>query len=722
MLGVFSDEDFLKAKHMQPRFFYRAFDRLLDRLAQGGVVPFLGAGISTGAEAPEGFEPTLQWMKQRVKAALEPELRDQENPRVNLRHVRDQLKREKPQQPCTRGSCKLADSEGSNFRWKRDDSELKFDQLAENFTWLHGDDGEALLCSILKIQAFAELKPTRAHRYLACLAREELIREVLTTNYDLCVERAYEATFGASRDAGEQNARQAGNKTPVVIATLREYRQYGGVRWSDDGHHRPVLHVYKLNGCARTYADTVPSDPRKAAAGILLTERQLQSHDNHPWKKDLLRDRLRSFNLLLSGFGSEEPQVRYLALEIQREFAGDAETRNSNSNLSAMLQRTDTPFIAAYSSLEFAHVQILEGYYGAHGYSFIHSLERESNAFTGEDAGFLSEEESDGGKLAADLFWERLFQGAYKRLLIKTYLARGERFHNWLQSHTDHPCAWIGFMLRCLYPPCKQKASPCDQACTPDKRYLGCGDQRPEHISELDCRFGGFRRLLTIPSGIPNDPMPLMRIFRQLLPLGEFEGNETQWYLPLREKPIALPALFLLLCLVGRAAVDKLLDSLGDCEDNPDNGRPRGLLLSLPFGRACPSSSIKLRVCHRSLGGEKVPLRHDTGSRLLYRIMLPRMNWQPVEQRWFFVEHPSINGNLGRIRFGREFSICFAAVIQGMRNPDNGQEDAERDPQDRVRKELIRSLKKSFNESRNLSIGRKRLVRLRGPVISNVSA
>jgi hypothetical protein len=46
--------------------------RLVDRTLEGGVVPFLGAGVSIEARsnADSAFEPTVQWMQGRLAVRL----------------------------------------------------------------------------------------------------------------------------------------------------------------------------------------------------------------------------------------------------------------------------------------------------------------------------------------------------------------------------------------------------------------------------------------------------------------------------------------------------------------------------------------------------------------------------------------------------------------------------------------------------------------------------
>lgn len=180
-----------------------------------------------------------------------------------------------------------------------------FSRLAEIVYW-HFD--ELGLCEILGIEKWAECPPTRAHRYIALLACDGLITEVITTNYDCGLEKAYRAARGLADGewpdgewhaiACEDNLRRPGHK---------------------DGHE--LLRLYKINGCARRLKDAkTDQDKKLRAEEILLTERQLQKFGNRRWAADVFRVVLRSRQLILSGFGSEEPQIWHVVTDILREF------------------------------------------------------------------------------------------------------------------------------------------------------------------------------------------------------------------------------------------------------------------------------------------------------------------------------------------------------------------------------------------------------------------
>jgi SIR2-like domain len=164
---------------------------------------------------------------------------------------------------------------------------------------------------------------------LAYLAREGLITEIITTNWDCGIEHAFGRSFGWNRES-------AAGEALAVIRNLYQYRTGGGRRYTRDAHYRPILHLYKINGCAQEYGNylqaigtihqTDPSFEPGVAQRLVLTERQLQTFRSEYWARDLFQDRRRTHALLLCGFGSEEPQVRHTAL--QRSAATPAVARH----------------------------------------------------------------------------------------------------------------------------------------------------------------------------------------------------------------------------------------------------------------------------------------------------------------------------------------------------------------------------------------------------------
>src|SRR5262245_35909958 len=64
-------------------------ERLLNRLLEGGVIPFVGAGISIAARVPQSpFEPSVSYLEGQLRAKLEEDLAryDSEAPECQTIH------------------------------------------------------------------------------------------------------------------------------------------------------------------------------------------------------------------------------------------------------------------------------------------------------------------------------------------------------------------------------------------------------------------------------------------------------------------------------------------------------------------------------------------------------------------------------------------------------------------------------------------------------------
>ncbi len=77
-------------------------------------------------------------------------------------------------------------------------AKCSLEKLAEVCGWLSDSQG---VCEILNISAFDQLSPGQSHRYLAYLAREGIINEVITTNWDTCIENALMNSYGSRAKA-----------------------------------------------------------------------------------------------------------------------------------------------------------------------------------------------------------------------------------------------------------------------------------------------------------------------------------------------------------------------------------------------------------------------------------------------------------------------------------------------------------------------------------------
>jgi hypothetical protein len=319
-----------------------AFEYIVDRILKKRCVPVAGAGISLSSEHPDGYRfHNVKWMVGEVKRSL-----------LNKRHAR--YDRVIHGSVCKRGcvgelkACGLSvdesDLNGSNCFFcdvKIASESDKLGNLSELYLWEFDDINDAYksLVKLLRIDIYKDLKPTPAHTIVAKLVGEELLGEVLTTNYDCNFERAYD--------------KLSGGENSDVISNLDDYRRIGA---KFGGVNR--LKVYKINGCADKLGDG--SDPKKCES-ILLTERQLQKWRNRQWAADVFRDRLRSRSFLFIGFGSDEPQVHHTLQAVLDEYTDDL-----IDNDSPVLDTPAAPVVAIFDPQPSFHQQQIVNTYALH--------------------------------------------------------------------------------------------------------------------------------------------------------------------------------------------------------------------------------------------------------------------------------------------------------------------------------------------------------------------
>ena len=377
----------------------RQIDKIVDRLIEGRLIFFFGAGISMGARIPsdDNFEPTIDWMKAKVWERVQSAV---PGGRIacdgHLRHMLD-----------------------SN---DPDGEQSDFGNLVELVEWIFG---QKVVCDTLRISDFAELRPLSAHYYVAWLARERLIQEVITTNYDCCIERAYLYSLGFDPDARTDRLSR--------IYSLESYREHGG-RQQTAGF-KGVFKVCKINGCANAYKNGDID-----ANHILLTERQLQraDGDSRRWVRDLLSDRARRRSICFVGFGSDEPQVRHTMLSVIEEF-GDA----SSSSYTDSTEVPNAPFVAAYSDVTFTQAQLC--------WSFLKTLNlHKGQGLDQRIAAHVLDQTSagelwGGNRLDADNLLALIYARAWHRR-VKNLLSRNQPFYRWLQALVPNQQPWINLL------------------------------------------------------------------------------------------------------------------------------------------------------------------------------------------------------------------------------------------------------------------------------------
>lgn len=525
-----------------------------------------------------------------------------------------------------------------------------------------------------------ELVPRPAHRYLAYLAREGLVGEILTTNYDPCIERALLASFGprwplrsadvdlATSDDARLREHLVKREPPPrdrleshvplrVVTDLETYRRFGGHGRTSCHLRRPILRVYKLNGCAASYAE----DPVGEAERIALTERQLQSFRENHWARDLFQDRVRSQILLFSGFGSNEPQIRHTVNLLTRELS-------NNPRGAAGWPR---PFVHERGpSLTFNQHQILAGFCDAASSGGTRDLsEPHEQAFLGGDAEILArgtgaEPPRDGG-LDADLFWHAIFVAAL-RPLVQHYTARRGVFYRWLAGiEGAKPAALAAHVRRWLYPPASSEheleseiraqfgaipalfsPSPLHEHATPNQWPYGCQACLSSSAPPASCRgtTAGSGSCPACPSCGRRDEVPLtsptpLRLHAWLWAARFRERLERDVYLPLREESLAPLSLALLLSwafpdkqaqVTLRKRIDELVftdPGLGLALRIPESRDREGSAETLPVivvtdGAPPPRSS-------KGLANPSAPRR----PRILRQVSLP---WHAHGQRAIF--------------------------------------------------------------------------------------
>lgn len=530
----------------------RIFERLLGRLLEGMVVPFIGAGVSIGAKHRGGIADLTNTssMCERVVRAL----------------------REKCQ---TRGGTHCSSCVVRLEVENGPENKISFDKVCELWEWSCQHDWEGgsrrrceLILDILKIPEFTNMEPTEAHYYLAFLAREGLIDEVITTNYDTCIEEAYCETFGF------RNALARADSPALVIDTLDEYRAKGGKRFADDQKKQRCLKVYKINGCARRLRASRPDGCHEHCKNILLTERDLQDWGKRGWARDLFRDRLRSRTLLFSGFGSDEPQVRHTALQVCEEFASEVrdDATTDSGSPDTVWAKPNAPFIAAFEeTLSFSQTQILRAYAQSAGVS-LSSEELKANSFLGSDVAFFG----SGGLLTekrllpADLFWKRLFQAAFWRLLRKA---------------CGRESAIVSFLLPVL---------PCATALLIEALDWFAPRDTP------DCIFGRFPEMLDLAED-GGGVIPLARWVERARTTRPEVGRG--WYYPVVDRPVLTPAVLLLIYLLIGSNQPGISWETLRAGVNDDDG-PLGLSIDghYVFGDA----GVRVYVAHRDVA-EQLP-------------------------------------------------------------------------------------------------------------------
>ena len=319
-----------------------AFRDLAKAVADRVCVPFLGAGISFAAKWPDACEKLYQrahhcYFMQRILAA-------------DLRQTDPETARIYNQQCMPQGTqAAFADALAKdgllNFSWPDSvfETHHRLGDLCELL--LAGKDfADAFrqLIERLHIHRWTDLQPTAAHRILAWLAREGLISEVLTSNYDCCVERAFLQASGTpaleielfcAAQPTSMPSRHDPHDLVRIVWDSATHAAHGAVPVEVGHNGLRRLIVVKANGCARQAALALTPAPcanalaplsideqNRRIQSVILTGIQLQDWRDRHWVRDLFRNHLRTSRVAFTGFGSDEPQVVHTLHQVLEEW------------------------------------------------------------------------------------------------------------------------------------------------------------------------------------------------------------------------------------------------------------------------------------------------------------------------------------------------------------------------------------------------------------------
>ncbi|WP_162488313.1 SIR2 family NAD-dependent protein deacylase [Azospirillum lipoferum] len=442
------------------------------------VVPFVGAGFSYDALHPAGWRSSRSCMPDLLRVAIRNILATQPPCQGNPTH------------------CALLDEIDT----------ATLDRLAEWLTWL---SGPVAVCHAAGIADYQKLFPLPSHRYLAGLAREGLVEEVITTNYDCCIETAFDQSFGpASKRAGESRA---------VVTSLQHYRTYAAA------HQRPGhLLIYKVNGCAREFAAVDPTkraELETAAERIVLTERQLQGFRRENWARDLFQDRARTRTLMFSGFGSDEPQIRHTALTLMEEFGRDS---GRTPPVDAMAL-PNAPFLHSHDGkLSFNQRQVMLGFLHAHANPTVGTAELMPDLDV-VCRNVIGPKARADNLLTASDFMADLFVRCWAKRAIEQI---DQVLTVWLRNLVPNFRHWTDFLKEQICPGIH--GDPASPPSDPVREALSFGKATTQPLFRLLWRMHA-----------PQSPA---------VPDG--------WYLPLREEPLQVLATLLLLLLAKPSSSD----------------------------------------------------------------------------------------------------------------------------------------------------------------------
>ncbi|WP_175891572.1 SIR2 family protein [Burkholderia cepacia] len=391
-----------------------AFEYLVERIVSRRCVPLIGAGISMGAR-----RGGAKWTGHHVTVMIEKVL----VPTLMARIARTLGAPPDVRRARICASCQAAFADyhlahaatctGICMTCDLREARLSraLTKVCEAFLWEHGGPNQEStyrkLVQFLEIEKFADLEPTPAHYYLAFLAREGLLSEVVTTNYDCNLEHACDATWADSTRVRTSEAYRIYDLNSFAANAARSSRRLPG---GDTAH---ALKVYKVNGCAKRLMEDA-----RHAVDILLTASQLQDWRARRWAADFFRTKIRTSSLVTIGFGSDEPQVVHTLQQVLEEFSGI--TSENPSADRSVFDASNAPIVTTYDyQPSFPQLQLVNGFAAWWAGNAV----KGSDLVIGPYQRVLKSAPSASGvepqQLRADVLWAEIFHAVFGQLLAK---------------------------------------------------------------------------------------------------------------------------------------------------------------------------------------------------------------------------------------------------------------------------------------------------------------
>lgn len=206
----------------------------------------------------------------------------------------------------------------------------------------------------------ADAKPvSQRYHVFGKLAKEGLSPIVIATNYDLLIERGYQAV-GLEMTDGCSSSQEGCSHLPKCVLPIRQPSDF-----FMQGSLNPA-HILKVHGCAQQYrtvkkalGDAKPAELATTQkqfedylASIIYTYREIQHWRDDGWSRDYLQTLLRTKSFVFCGYSAADPVMHVTIRHIYEEMARKEVGQSSDAFVSPA-------FSTRGDALEFDSLEIL---------------------------------------------------------------------------------------------------------------------------------------------------------------------------------------------------------------------------------------------------------------------------------------------------------------------------------------------------------------------------